>query len=348
MARGPPGQQRPSGAAPPGAGEGRSSADRLGRVDKLASATSPLHQALEDLVAAWLRRREMAPMGFLVQADTASRCSMSTGCTSPSRMDGSSPSSPLRPSSPGPGGSCRTSSVPAGDRPERDDRAPGRPRDAGGPVGVGGGRRNGDPRARPPCRPGRPGPPPRRAPRVRCSSISRACAASRPWPAADAPGGQSTSSTCRAGLRPHRPRRAASFCPGALLTFGLRTLLRGPTIVVRLLAALLVPWTVLLALAEGWHFPAGWVRWIPGWPSHPPRRRTLPARRAVERPALVGFLLAAVGADALVTLGEVLGWNLPRLRGWKDGLVSGIAVAAPGSLAFVILGRARVRRHPPP
>ena len=40
-----------------------------------------------------------------------SRCSMSTGCTSPSRMDGSSPSSPLRPSSPGPGGSCRTSSV---------------------------------------------------------------------------------------------------------------------------------------------------------------------------------------------------------------------------------------------
>ena len=28
-----------------------------------------------------------------------------------------------------------------------------------------------------------------------------------------------------------------------------------------LLAALLVPWTALLALAEPWHFPAEWVRW---------------------------------------------------------------------------------------
>jgi phosphatidylglycerol lysyltransferase len=44
-----------------------------------------------------------------------------------------------------------------------------------------------------------------------------------------------------------------AFARSHLLKFGLRTLLRGPTVVVRLLALLLVPWTLLLAFAEGWH-----------------------------------------------------------------------------------------------
>jgi hypothetical protein len=59
------------------------------------------------------------------------------------------------------------------------------------------------------------------------------------------------------------------------------------------------------------------------------------------------WVVAAVGADAVLTLGEVLAWNVPRLRGVRDGLVSLVAVAAP-SLAFVILWRARVRRRAPP
>jgi lysylphosphatidylglycerol synthetase-like protein (DUF2156 family) len=42
----------------------------------------------------------------------------------------------------------------------------------------------------------------------------------------------------------------AAFARGGLLRFGLRTLMRGPMLVVRLLAWLLVPWTVLLASVD--------------------------------------------------------------------------------------------------
>ena len=59
------------------------------------------------------------------------------------------------------------------------------------------------------------------------------------------------------------------------------------------------------------------------------------------------LVVAVVGADAALTLGEVLAWNVPRIRGVADVLISLVAVAAP-SLAFVILWRARVRRSVPP
>jgi hypothetical protein len=58
-------------------------------------------------------------------------------------------------------------------------------------------------------------------------------------------------------------------------------------------------------------------------------------------------VVAAVGVDGAVTKGEVLVWNLPRLRGVADALVSLLALAAP-TLAFVILWRARVRQRAPP
>ena len=136
-----------------------------------------------------------------------------------------------------------------------------------------------------------------------------------------------------------------AFARGHLLRFGLRTFLRGPTIVVRLLAALLVPWTVLLALAEAWHFPAEWVRWA--WVGFDVLLAAALFRLAVRwSDRLSRIVVAAVGADAVVTLGEILAWNLPRLRGVADALVSGVAVAAP-SLAFLILWRARVRQLRP-
>ncbi len=137
-----------------------------------------------------------------------------------------------------------------------------------------------------------------------------------------------------------------AFARGRLLAFGFRTLLRGPTIVVRLLAALLVPWTVLLALAEGWHFPAEWVRWA--WVAFDVVLAAALFRLAVRwSDPLSRLVVAAVGVDAVVTLAEVIAWNLPRLRGVTDAAVSLIAVVAP-SLAFVILWRARVRRRAPP
>jgi len=55
-----------------------------------------------------------------------------------------------------------------------------------------------------------------------------------------------------------------AFSRGGLLGFGVQTLLRGPSIVLRVLALLLVPWTLLLALpvSRPW-FPSEAVRW--GW-----------------------------------------------------------------------------------
>ena len=137
-----------------------------------------------------------------------------------------------------------------------------------------------------------------------------------------------------------------AFARGHLLTFGLRSLLRGPTVVVGLLAALLVPWTVLLVLAEPWHFPVPWVRWA--WVAFDVVLAAALFRLVVRwSDRLSRVVVAAVGVDAVLTLGEVLVWNVPRLRSVADALISLVAVAAP-SLAFVILWRARVRRHAPP
>ena len=57
----------------------------------------------------------------------------------------------------------------------------------------------------------------------------------------------------------------AAFARGGLLRFGLRTVLRAPSIIVRLLALLLIPWTLLLALSDATHWfpsacPTGWSR----------------------------------------------------------------------------------------
>ncbi len=149
------------------------------------------------------------------------------------------------------------------------------------------------------------------------------------------PPGQSSVSTVRDVLE--------AFARGHVLRFGLRTLLRGPTIVVRVLAALLVPWTALLALADPRHFPAPWVQW--GWVAFDVALAGalfwLGARWSDR---LSRVVVAAVGADAALTLAEVVTWNVPRLAGLSDALVSVVAVSAP-SLAFGILWRARVRRR---
>jgi phosphatidylglycerol lysyltransferase len=135
----------------------------------------------------------------------------------------------------------------------------------------------------------------------------------------------------------------AAFAYGRLLRFGLTTLLRGPAVVVRLLAALLVPWTAALALARAEHFPAPWVQWA--WVAFDVVLAVALFRLAARwSDRLSRVLTAVVGLDAAVTLAQVLTWNLPRARGWADVAVSAVAVAAP-SLAFVILWRSRVRRR---
>ncbi len=135
----------------------------------------------------------------------------------------------------------------------------------------------------------------------------------------------------------------SAFSRVGLFRFGLETLLRVPAIVVKTLAGLLVPWMVLLALAPTpGFFPSrsvqfGWIAfdavlfvalWILG-------RRW--------RPRLATVLALAVTTDALLTLAEVIVYNVPRAAGAWDVLALVVAVLAP-TFAAVLLWRARLQR----
>ena len=135
----------------------------------------------------------------------------------------------------------------------------------------------------------------------------------------------------------------AAFARGGLWRFGLRTLARGPALVVRLLTMLLVPWTALLAVASArrW-FPHPAVKWA--WVAFD---LGLLAGLAVLqrrwRHGLARALVAAIGVDAILTAVEAGCWNWPRTAGFAAGSLVATAVAAP-VLAYFVLGRATARR----
>lgn len=134
----------------------------------------------------------------------------------------------------------------------------------------------------------------------------------------------------------------AAFARGGLLRFGLATLLRGPSVAFELLGLLLIPWTLLLALAPAsrW-FPSAGVKWA--WVAFDvcvaPLMLWLSRR---FRPRLALGLAALVTADAALTLLEALVFNLPRARGAVDVAVAVVAVAAPVGASLLLWG-ARAR-----
>jgi phosphatidylglycerol lysyltransferase len=134
----------------------------------------------------------------------------------------------------------------------------------------------------------------------------------------------------------------AAFARGGFVSFGLRSLLRGPTAVLRALALLLVIWTILLALApaQRW-FAAPWMKW--GWVVFDVLV-AVGLFRLLRRPrrTLATALALAVTADALLTLVEALSWNVPRASSPLDGLVIVLACAAP-LLGAVVLWGARLK-----
>jgi len=136
-----------------------------------------------------------------------------------------------------------------------------------------------------------------------------------------------------------------AFARGGLLRFGLETLLRGPAILIRLLAALLVIWTIALALpwSARW-FPS--AAWQYGWVAFDVALGgALFALARRWRQPLADVVAVAVTADAAVTLAEALVYNAPRVRGPGDVAVIAVAVLAP-TLAAVLLWNARVHRAP--
>ncbi len=140
-----------------------------------------------------------------------------------------------------------------------------------------------------------------------------------------------------AGLRAVADALAA-FAHGGLLRFGLRTLLRGPAVLIRLLAFLLVPWTLLLALPVARpFFPSRAVQlaWVAldlgllaGFAALMRRWRT----------ALGTVLALAVTADAVVTAIEAAVYNLPRVHGPVTAGLIALAVTGPALAAVLLWG----------
>jgi phosphatidylglycerol lysyltransferase len=134
----------------------------------------------------------------------------------------------------------------------------------------------------------------------------------------------------------------AAFARGSLARFALETLARGPRVIVWLLALLLIPWTALLVAAPARWFPSPWVQaaWVAFDLVLVGAMFSL-ARR--WRAGLANALIAATAADAVVTTAEVLAWNAPRgLTAFETAMVL-VACAAP-ALACAALVGARRRR----
>jgi phosphatidylglycerol lysyltransferase len=133
-----------------------------------------------------------------------------------------------------------------------------------------------------------------------------------------------------------------AFSRRGLLRYGIETLLRGPDVVLRGLAFLLLPWTLLLALLDGerW-FPEPWVQWA--WVAFDLASCVaLLSLGHRFRPWLSRFLVGLVTLDAALTLAQALVFNLPRLQSIGDALGVAIAVAAP-AVASRILANAHHR-----
>lgn len=134
-----------------------------------------------------------------------------------------------------------------------------------------------------------------------------------------------------------------AFARGGLLRFGLETFLRGPAVVVRALAALLVVWTAVLALpASAHYFPS--PAWQYGWVAFDVCVGAgLFALARRWRQPLADIVATAVTLDAIVTAIQAIVYNLPRRSGPLDVAVIVIAMLAP-TVAAILLWNARASR----
>ncbi|RJS18350.1 hypothetical protein DRW03_24780 [Corallococcus sp. H22C18031201] len=136
-----------------------------------------------------------------------------------------------------------------------------------------------------------------------------------------------------------------AFAQGSLVLFGLATLVRRPRLLVHLLAALLVPWTALLALPVSvrW-FPSESVQW--GWVFFDIGLAAglfALVRRWSDR--LATALGGLTAADACLTFLQAAVFNAARARGPGDWLVIVASVLAPAT-ASGLLFRSRDLRLP--
>jgi phosphatidylglycerol lysyltransferase len=133
----------------------------------------------------------------------------------------------------------------------------------------------------------------------------------------------------------------SAFAQRGLWSYGLATLLRGPDLVLRGLALLLLPWSALIACLDGaWWFPRGWMQWA--WIAFDLALAVLLLlltrrfRRWLSR-LLVGLVLA----DTLLTTLQALLFNLPRIESLSAAVGVLVGVLAPGFASLVLLSSHR-------
>jgi len=149
---------------------------------------------------------------------------------------------------------------------------------------------------------------------------------------------------------PETPARQAildtlsAFSKGGLLSFGVRTLMRGPAVVMRALAVLLIPWTLVLALpmAASW-FPSQAWRW--GWVTFDIAIcGALYYLSESWHPVLADVLATAITLDAVVTLVQAIAFDASHHNSPLGWLVIAIAVLAP-TFASALLWSGRAHRR---
>ncbi|MBY0490187.1 MAG: DUF2156 domain-containing protein [Gemmatimonadaceae bacterium] len=145
-----------------------------------------------------------------------------------------------------------------------------------------------------------------------------------------------------------------AFAGGSFLRFGVRTIWRGPTPVLQALEWLLLPWTMLLALAPTtpW-FPSRAVQgaWVLFDGALLLALRTVRQRSTAHGPderrvvsRLATGIAVAVTLDALLTLSEAVLHRAPREVGMWGAVLTGIACAGPLLAAPMLWGAAQRAR----
>jgi phosphatidylglycerol lysyltransferase len=136
-----------------------------------------------------------------------------------------------------------------------------------------------------------------------------------------------------------------AFAQRGLGRYGVETLLRGPAVVLRALAFLLIPWTLLLAsLPSARWFPAPWVQWA--WVAFD---LILAAALLVSsrrfRPWLSRLIVVLVSLDACITSVQAIVFNLEKIHGFADAAGVLLAVAAPLVASFILANADRRARR---
>lgn len=134
-----------------------------------------------------------------------------------------------------------------------------------------------------------------------------------------------------------------AFSQGSLLGFGVRTLMRGPAVVMRILAVLLIPWIVILSLpsSAAW-FPSEAWRW--GWVVFDVVIcGALYYLSERWHPRLADVLATLITLDAIITVIQAIVFDLPRHHGPIELIVVVLAVLAP-TFAAALLWSGRAHR----